>query len=91
MARSSFGEDSLPVTTTESNTPWEEQQPPMYLILGDNYASVSDFARDPYNKAFGWVLAHTIVALIAHCVHRKRNETPGLGSEAARFSNLTLG
>jgi tetratricopeptide (TPR) repeat protein len=91
MERSSFGEDSLPVTATESNVPWEEQQPPTYLILRDDYARVSDFTRAPYNKAFGWVVSHAVVALVAHCVHRRRDETSDLGGEAARFSNLALG
>lgn len=90
MENSLFSSDSLPGTTTESNVPWEETQPPTFLFLRDDYARVSDFVREPYNKAFVWTLGHAIVALIAHCAHQRRNDIPGLGTEVARFSNLVL-
>lgn len=90
MENSLFSSDSLPVTTTESNVPWEETQLPTFLFLRDDYARVSDFGREPYNKAFVWTLGHTVVALIAHCAHQRRNDTTGLGAEVARFSNLVL-
>lgn len=85
-----FGSDSLPVTATESNVPWEERQPPTFLILREDYARVSDFAREPDNKAFVWTLGYSVATLVAHCAHRRRDDTPGLGTEAARFSNLVL-
>ncbi len=90
MTGSLFGADSLPVTATESNVPWDERQPPTYLILRNDYPRVSDFVRDPYNESFTRVLGYAVVALVAHCVHQRRNEITGLGSEAARFSNLVL-
>lgn len=82
--------ESLSASTTESNVPWEEQQPPTILILHDDYETASDWTRYPGNKTLIWVLLNVYGAFIAQCVHRRRSNFPKLPKKCRELCEALL-
>jgi len=82
--------ESLSASTTESNVPWEEQQPPTILILHDDYETASDWTRYPGNKTLIWVLLNVYGAFIAQCVHRRRSNFPRLPKKCRELCEALL-
>lgn len=77
--------ESLPVTITMSNVPWGEVQPPTIGILHSNYELASDWAVNPANKAFVWLLMNIYRAVVCHCTHRRHNEDASTISRKSRL------
>ena len=82
--------EAVPATITASNVPWGQQQPPTVLVLHDDYECAGDWARNPGNKAFVWVLMNVYAAFLAHCVHRNRYEVPEFGRISTKFCESVL-
>jgi tetratricopeptide (TPR) repeat protein len=75
-----------------SCVPWGETQPPTTLILHNDYEMRSDWAVNPGNKAFVWVLMNVHGSLVSHCVHADRQAEDGrqLARLARKFCEVAL-
>ncbi len=76
--------ESLPSTVTISNVPWGEVQPPTIGILHSNYELASNWAVNPGNKAFLWLLMNIHRAVVCHCNHRRHDEDATVISRKSR-------
>lgn len=76
--------ESLPSTVTMSNVAWGERQPPTVGILHNNYELASNWAANPGNKAFLWLLMNIHRAVVCHCTHRHHNEHASIISRKSR-------
>jgi hypothetical protein len=76
--------ESLPSTVTMSNVAWGERQPPTVGILHNNYELASNWAANPGNKAFVWLLMNIHRAIVCHCTHRHPNEEASIISRKSR-------
>ncbi|AKB43958.1 tetratricopeptide repeat protein [Methanosarcina vacuolata] len=65
--------EGFPASATGSNVPWGQQQPPTFLIIHDDYESITDWSEHPKNKAFVWVLMTMHSSLVSHCIHQNRD------------------
>jgi hypothetical protein len=77
-------------STTESNVPWGEEQPPTLLIVHDDYESLADIALNPDSHAFVWLLMNLHRALVVHCTHQDRKDTKRLARKAREFCEAIL-
>ena len=77
--------EALPSTVTMSNVPWGEVQPPTIVILHNNYELASNWAVNPGNKAFVWLLMNIYRAVVCHCTHRRHDEDASTISRKSRL------
>lgn len=68
-------EDDVVATLSEGNVPWEEQQMPCIVVLHAGYQQRTDWANNPGNRAFVWVIMSVHGALVSQCTHLRRGDS----------------
>ena len=84
------GDEVMPASITETGVPWDQPQPPTFLIIHDNYKNAADWMINPGNKAFVWLLMNVHGAFVAHCVHNNRENMPELARKSREFCEAVL-
>jgi tetratricopeptide (TPR) repeat protein len=67
--------DEQPVAITQSNVPFNEEQPPVCIIIHDSYSTLTDWSVHPESKALIWLLMNFYRAIMEHFSHTQNEET----------------
>jgi tetratricopeptide (TPR) repeat protein len=83
-------EEQTPASIIASAIPYDRPQPPASLVLDDNYESIADWAINPSNKAFVWVLMNAFSLLVTHCTHQRYGESESIPRRSREFCEAVL-
>lgn len=78
-----------PVAITQSNVAFTEEQPPIMIILHNNYATFADLSLYPENKALVWLMMNFYTSIMEHITHKRREMS--LAKRAREFCEGILG
>jgi tetratricopeptide (TPR) repeat protein len=80
--------DQCPAVIMQSGVPYEEEQPPMPIVIHKSYGTIADWSLYPQNKALVWLLMLFFSSLVEHFAHRDRNS---LAKRAREFCEMVFG
>lgn len=88
--RGTRGDAPLSAVIITDQNPHDNQPSLTALVLHEDYKQMHNWAIQPWNKAFVWILmlAHNI--FVAHCTHQNYETAPGLAKKGSAFCHKVL-